>query len=354
MGQPSKAGVREIARRAGVSLGTVDRALHGRKEVSQETRRKVLAVAAELGYQPNLTARALSSSRKTFRVGVCIPREIRFFYDQVRNGILDEARRFEHLGLEVLYEPIPSLGVGESAAFRRMMKQDLRAIVVTPGHPGKLAPLIDEAEAQRDIRVVCICSDDSVSARSTAISVDPDLNGRLAAELMAKLTPRASAVAVFTGMLATEDHARKVHGFTQAFPAESGGGCVLPVIEDHQAELETYQKCAHLLKSQPALAGIYVSTANCLPVCQAIRDASVGGRVQVIATDLFTDAVPWLESGVIAACIYQHPYVQGQTAISVLVDHFMRGVPLPGVHYLNPSIVLRANVRLFREVASRG
>jgi LacI family transcriptional regulator len=349
MGVPSKAGVREIARLAGVSLGTVDRALHGRREVSEETRRRVLAVAAELGYQPNLTARALSAARKTFRVGVCIPREIRFFYDQVRDGILDEARRFEHLGLEVLYEPIPRLGVGEAPALRRMMKQNVRAIVATPGHPGKLAPLIDEAETRRDIRVVCICSDDSVSTRSTAISVDPELNGRLAAELMAKLTPPGAAVAVFTGMLATEDHGRKVHGFSQAFPRESGGGCVLPVIEDHQVERETYQKCAHLLKSQPGLAGIYISTANCLPVCQAIHDSGLGGRIQVIATDLFTDAVPWLESGVIAACLYQHPYTQGQTAIRVLVDHFVQGAALPKVHYLNPAIVLRTNVRLFRE-----
>lgn len=351
MDRPSKSGVREIARRAGVSLGTVDRALHGRPEVSEATRERVLRVARELGYQPNLTARALAAGKSTIRIGICIPREIRFFYDQVRDGILEEIQRYSHLGLEALYEPIACLGQGETAALRRMMKQDVRAILLTPGHPAQLAPLINEAETKHNIRVVCLASDDSTSARSTAISVEPQLNGTLAAELMARITPYAARVAVFTGMLATEDHARKVQGFVSAFQRESPAGQIVAVVEDHQEERQTRRKCAQLLKSQPDLAGIYISTANCLPVCEAIEEHGAAGRVRVIATDLFLDAVPYFQRGVIAASIYQHPYLQGQTAVRLLVDHFLQGTPMPRVHYLNPAIVLKANVSLFRELA---
>ncbi len=350
MAKAPKTGVREIARIAGVSLGTVDRALHGRAEVSESTRKKVLAAARQLGYQPNLTARALASARSTTRIGVCIPREIRFFYDQVRDGILDEAKRYSHLGLEVLYQPVPALGTGESAALRRMFRSNVRAIILTPGHPGRVAPLIDEAEKARNIRVVCVASDDSASARSTAISVEPYLNGALAAELMAKMSPGPARVAVVTGMLATEDHARKVQGFAAELQKERPEGQIVAVIEDHQEESESYRKCLQLLKREPELSGIYVSTANCLPVCRALRENGAAGRVKVIATDLFKDAVPWLENGTIAASIYQHPYLQGQSAVRLLVDHFLQGAELPRVHYLNPAVVLRANLRLFREV----
>src|SRR5581483_10442931 len=48
-----KVGVREIARLAKVSVGTVDRALNGRPEVSESTRKRVLEIAAKHGYTPH-------------------------------------------------------------------------------------------------------------------------------------------------------------------------------------------------------------------------------------------------------------------------------------------------------------
>ena len=98
-------GLLEIARLANVSLGTVDRAMHNRGRVSEDTRKRVLAIARQLGYKPNLAARALSTGPDSISIGVCIPREIRYYFDQLRDGILDEARHFEHLGLQVKYAP---------------------------------------------------------------------------------------------------------------------------------------------------------------------------------------------------------------------------------------------------------
>ena len=53
----------ELARRSGVSVATVSRALNGRPEVSAETRARIVALAAELGYSPNASARTLASRR---------------------------------------------------------------------------------------------------------------------------------------------------------------------------------------------------------------------------------------------------------------------------------------------------
>ena len=61
--------VADVAALAGVSTGTVSKALNGRGELRQATREKVLAAAAELGFQPNLLARGLLSGR-TYLVGV--------------------------------------------------------------------------------------------------------------------------------------------------------------------------------------------------------------------------------------------------------------------------------------------
>ncbi|GAA4214326.1 LacI family DNA-binding transcriptional regulator [Actinocatenispora rupis] len=55
--------INELARRGGVSVATVSRALNGRPEVSPATRDRIRALADELGYAPNASARALASRR---------------------------------------------------------------------------------------------------------------------------------------------------------------------------------------------------------------------------------------------------------------------------------------------------
>ena len=187
-------GVRDIARLANVSIGTVDRALNGRKEISEKTRQRILRIAEKYGYQPNPNARALAASGARFRVGVCVPRELHYFYDQLREGILSESQSLRHLGLEILYHPVENLADDESFAIRRLLDSGIKALIITPGDPIGLAPLIDELENKHDVRVVCVASDSSQSARSTpAVSVEPRLNGRLAGELMAKFLPPESS-----------------------------------------------------------------------------------------------------------------------------------------------------------------
>ena len=88
-----RTGIHKISELANVSIGTVDRALHGRSGISEATRAKVLRIARQLAYSPHPAARALARGRTNLRIGVCIPEEIHFFYDQMRLGIFDEARR---------------------------------------------------------------------------------------------------------------------------------------------------------------------------------------------------------------------------------------------------------------------
>lgn len=61
--------VGDVARQAGVSLGTVSKALNGRGQLREETRERVIAAASELGFEPNFVARSLLSGR-TYTVGV--------------------------------------------------------------------------------------------------------------------------------------------------------------------------------------------------------------------------------------------------------------------------------------------
>jgi LacI family transcriptional regulator, galactose operon repressor len=347
-----RSGIPRIAELAGVSIGTVDRALHGRPGINDETRQRVLDVAKKIGYRPNLAARSLSTGKRV-RIGVCVPQEIRYFYNEMWEGIHEEVRRYSDRGIDFLLFPVPELGKGERQAFRKMLDSDVRGIVVTPGVPEAMTPLIDAAEA-KEIRVVCVSTDAPESRRSCVVCVEPQLNGAMAGELMAKFVKPGGKAAIITGMLKTADHRQKAEGFTQSFATYCKGGSVVATIEGHEDPEESFRKTKKLLKRVPDLAGIYVNTVNCLPVCRALAAAGLAGHVRLIATDLFREMVPLFRAGTIDASMHQRPYRQGQLAIRTLAEHLLHDTELPKSHYLNPGVILRSNLRLFRETGGLG
>jgi LacI family transcriptional regulator len=342
-------GIHQIAQLARVSIGTVDRALHGRPGINPSTRQRILKIANQIGYSPNLAARALSIARANVRIGVCIPREIHFFYDQMWSGILDEERRASHLGVHFIHRPVHALGEHDTDAFQELVDQKVDGIILTAGNPAGLTPLINEAE-QKGVRVICVSTDAPRSHRSSIVCVEPTLNGCLAGELMAKIVPPGSGVGIVAGMLSAEDHRKKAQGFTQAFPKYSAGGAIVEVIEGHEDESESFQKTSDLLDRFPDLAGLYVNTVNCLPVCQALVHRGLAGKVKLVATDLFPEMAPHLERGTITASIYQHPFRQAQIAVRVLADKLTHKMDFPPFVHLSPSVVMASNFHLFREM----
>lgn len=344
-----KQGIHRIAELAKVSIGTVDRALHGREEIKDSTRRRILQIARRIGYTPNLAARALSVMKATASIGVCVPREIHFFYDQLWAGITDEARRIGQLGIRFLNRPVQALGEGDTQAFKELLDNGVQGIILTAGNPRGLEPLIDRAE-EKGIRVVCVSTDAPESRRSSVVCVEPWLNGCLAGELMGKVVPPGSAVAVIAGMLTTEDHRKKTEGFSEAFPRHCPGGQVVNVIEGHEDEKESFEKTFGLLGRVSMLDGLYVNTVNCLPVCRALAAHGLDGKIKLITTDLFAEMSSYFENGTITASIYQQPYRQGQIAVRLLADNFTNKAELPSAVHLSPGVVMSSNLHLFREM----
>jgi len=342
-------GVHLIADIAQVSRGTVDRALHGRGGINEATRQRVLEIARQIGYRPNLAARALSVHRATAKIGVCIPREIHFFYDQLWSGVREEEERASRTGVEFINRPIQNLGEGDVEVFQELMSSGVDGIILTAGNPENLKPLIDEAES-KGIHVVCVDTDASESHRSSAVYVEPYLSGCVAGELLGKIVPPGSKVAVVAGMLMAEDHRRKAEGFLETFPKHCLGGETAAVIEGHEDEEESFQKTLDLLRHIPELAGIYVNTVNCLPVCRAIWAGDLEGKVKVIASDLFEEMSPYFEKGIIAASIYHQPHRQGQIAVRLMADNLISRAKFPPVIRLSPAVVMLSNLRLFREM----
>ena len=63
----------DVAKQADVSISSVSSAINGRNEVSEETRRRIMAVADDMGWVPSLRGRSLSGKR-AFAVGLMVQR----------------------------------------------------------------------------------------------------------------------------------------------------------------------------------------------------------------------------------------------------------------------------------------
>jgi len=87
--------VRDVARAAGVSASTVSRVLNGYADIRDETRRRVLQAAQELGYQPNHVARSMVL-KKTFTLGLVVSDLSNPFYGETARIITATARQFNY------------------------------------------------------------------------------------------------------------------------------------------------------------------------------------------------------------------------------------------------------------------
>lgn len=82
--------INDLARRLKLSASTVSRALRDHPDISRETKRRVLEIAAQTNYQPNLIAQSLQTSRSN-NIGVIVPEIRNSFFATVISGIEDLA-----------------------------------------------------------------------------------------------------------------------------------------------------------------------------------------------------------------------------------------------------------------------
>jgi LacI family transcriptional regulator len=247
-----------------------------------------------------------------------------------------------------VYLSYPRLGVGENEAVKQALEDDIDALLIAPGRPDKLKPVI-RAAARRGLPVVCVSTDAPGTERAAVVSVDPVTSGSLVGELMGRFLRGDGKVVLVTGLLRTMDHAGKLEGFRQAIRDMWPRLEVAAVLQAHDDEAEAYEKCRKALAKHPDIKGIYVSTANSLPVMRAIEDRGLAGRLTVITTDLFPELVPLIESGAIAATIHQRAWTQGRIAFQTIHRLVVDGIGPPAHVRLSPNIVMRSNVKLFLE-----
>ncbi|MFC3996631.1 LacI family DNA-binding transcriptional regulator [Nocardiopsis sediminis] len=150
----------DVARLAGVGVGTASRAISGNGAVSPESRRRVLAAAEELGYRPNAAARALRE-RRTRAVGLLLPDIVNEFYTAsaaVIQSDLDDA------GYQLVVGVTGNDPRAERHAVRTMLDRQVDGLIHVPVDPHVELPAdLPAVQLNRHsdpLRVSAVVSDD--------------------------------------------------------------------------------------------------------------------------------------------------------------------------------------------------
>ena len=162
---PERATIRDVARRAGVSIGTASKALNGNGRLKTETRERVVAAARDLGFRPNSLAQSLHRA-KSMTVGILSTDSFgRFTFPIVEaleerlaehgiavfmcNATDDPAREKQHLD-QLLGKRVDGLLV----TARRL---DMRPAIAVPGNS---MPVIYVFSQTDDPDALCLIPDD--------------------------------------------------------------------------------------------------------------------------------------------------------------------------------------------------
>lgn len=340
-------GIKDIAKALKVSIGTVDRALHDRPGVNEKTKALVQKKAKELGYQPNLAAQALKLNKR-LSVAAILPKHISHFFDPVREGIRAAAASAVGVNLSLEFFEYPRLGEGDVEAFQRAVQKQFDGVVFLPGDLRRYEPLIRKT-MQSGTAVMCVGSDAPNTGRIGSVSVHASVSGAIAGELLSHALPSKSDVAIFSGELSTLDHIEKLRGFAATLAVTAPHLTLRPALESHERPREAYRQALELMRTKPYPAGIYISTANSIPVLQALEELELLGKVKVITTDLFRELVPLIETGKVLATIYQRPFTQGKLALENLLVYLLRDRAPQAAVQLSPHVIFRANLPLFMD-----
>lgn len=190
--------IRDIAKRANVSVATVSNVINNINKVSDETREKILKIIEELEYQPDFTARSLSN-RKSNLIGIILPLieedsnqstllRDNPFYSEFISGVEYEARKH---GYDVLIT-----GIAKNQSCKEWVdKRNLDGLIFLGIYP----EILYQEMQKLNIPIVLIDSDKAHSYGFYNISIDDVLGGYIATKHLLSLGH--TKIALATGSL---------------------------------------------------------------------------------------------------------------------------------------------------------
>ena len=345
--------IKDIAAKAGVSTGTVDRVLHNRGRVSEAVKERVLHIAKELSYEPNMLARALVSKRE-FRIAALIPDpSVDSYWSAPRDGIEKAEKELQQYGVFVTQHLFNQFNV---ESFKEAAEE-----VSAVGYDGILMAPVFYRESlsylsrwkRQGIPFNLFNTHIPDYEPLAYIGQDSYQSGVLAAKLLhyGQKSPAVFVVAHIDEDVPNSSHLlKKEQGFLDYFDQHTSGEFQLVHAELNESANEAVfaKQLDGLLAGNPATAGFFVTTSKANTIASYLYTRNLK-HIRLVGYDLLKKNLSFLEKGVINFLINQNPRKQGYFGINLLIDHLIFKKKVSPIKYLPLDVITWENLHYYIE-----
>ncbi|MCD8148374.1 MAG: LacI family DNA-binding transcriptional regulator [Clostridiales bacterium] len=313
--------IQDIAQRAGVSRGTVDRALNNRGRVNPEVAARILKLADEMGYVP----KHRRADKGILKLGIVTQLSKSSFMLEVNRGIQKARDELSELQIEVLLRESVSVNAEEQlAAIDELVAAGIQGLALMPVDSECIREKINELTEERKIPVVTFNSDIVGTRRSCFVGMDNRKSGQTAAGLMGMLTGGVGKVMVITGFFGNNVNNSRVDGFVGEVKKSYPELEVTGVQGSFDNDKEVEKIIVNTMMDIPDINGLFVVSGGQEGIERAFSSLNLKRRPFTIIYDLTPENIDALERGVADFLIDQDGYVQGYEPLHLLTDIIRR------------------------------
>ena len=346
--------IKDIARMAGVSAGTVDRVLHNRGNVSASSREKVQSVLDKINYLPNMFAIGLAA-KKRYRIVCLIPYYIMFdYWYSVAQGIEKAAHELQPFNVETVFLYYKH---ADRASYREVCEQLLAdkpdAVLIAPNFEEETLELTTGLDADAVPYAFIDFNMEQMHA-SCYIGQDSKQSGYIAAKILMSHYREGEELVLFLNNQkdnpAEIQMQRRLEGFMQYISDEYSGVAVHEIIL-HKEEVDINKQVLDKFFSEHSNARLgAVFNSRVYQVADYLRIGGEKHLRSLVGYDLLPKNVEYLKSGEVFCLIGQRPALQAYYGVKALCNHVVFKKPIDPIRYMPIDILLKENIDFYFEL----
>lgn len=343
-------GVKEIARRANVSIATVDRVLHNRNGVSKQTKDKILSIIKELNYEPNLLAQRLAS-RKILRLATLIPKVSNetSFWDAPLEGIEQADKEIKQFGIIIdkyFYDQNNIESFVEQTRIILESKPD--GILLAPSFIEESVRFTDKC---RQLNIPYVLIDSDLPNEGSLSYIGPNLyhSGYLAAHLVSYLIEKGEKILLVNISREIDNHhhlLKKEEGFRAYFDKHKPADKIIK-IDIRNTDSKSIEKfLSSAFTDHEDTRVVFVTNSRVSKVAHFIE--SINKEVILIGYDFLKENIEYMDKGIIDFLVCQKPKQQGYRGLISLYQHLAFSSTVEKIYFMPIDILTKENSAFYR------
>ena len=344
--------IKDIARMAGVSAGTVDRVLHNRGDVSAASLEKVRKVLDEINYQPNLFAIGLAA-KKRYRIVCLIPYYIEGnYWHAVAQGIGRAAQELAPFNVSVDFLHYTHAGEASySQVCTQVLGEECDAVLLAPNFREETLLLTSALERKGTPYAFIDFNVEGTNALCY-IGQDSRMSGYIAAKMLMGHYREGQELVFFLNNRkqnpAEIQMQRRMEGFMQYLEEKHVGLPVHDVVLDKEnAEANRHTLDCFFRECPRAVLGV-VFNSRVYQVADYLH--ATGRRMEGLGGyDLLQKNVERLKTGEVDYLIGQRPALQGYGGVKALCSHIAFKRPVNPIQYMPIDVLIKENIDYYFE-----